>query len=337
MLRVTLAATVAAFLLLTANAVAAPPAWFAEGTDLITAADPQANCAPDAEGKVSCSPGGSPEAHVIYNGVAMWGYCTGLEVPGLPPWYECELRVAHDAVARSTPQHGCIRSTNTMSGDKQRAWFWDLYQPPKAAETAELATLAECIAKTEGAPPAKRPGKLKFRKQGKGLGLNGGAGTNGGTFVERLSVTLPEGVAFAPKRTCSRAVAAALTLRQLRDGRCSILMSGILDDEEHGAWFAIAGPQRKVWLRARQGDKLVGFDTGKLLAARGGYGQTLVAELGQLELNAEVVGIDADGLRSGRSCAGKKLGYRIELVNDAGTLKTRKKAACRGGGNGGGK
>ena len=63
-------------------------------------------------------------------------------------------------------------------------------------------------------------------------------------------------------------------------------------------------------------------------------GQTLVAELGQLDLNAEFVGVNAAGLRSTRSCGGGKLAYRIELVSDAGTLKTRKKAPCAGGGRG---
>jgi hypothetical protein len=218
-----------------------------------------------------------------------------------------------------------------MYGDRQRAWFWDIYQPPKAFETAELATLAECIAKTQGdRPPDVRRGRISFSRKGKRLSLSGSAGFNGGTLLQRLSVTLPKDVSFAPERTCSRAVAREVTLRDLKRGRCSVVMAGMLDDPEHNFWFAIAGPKRNVWLRARlQSGKLVGFGTGRVKAAKSGYGQTLVAEVGQIGLNAELVGLQAEHLRSSRSCR-NGLRYKIELVTEAGTLKTGKKARCPG-------
>ena len=264
--------------------------------------------------------------------VAVWGSCAGSDrSPG--PGYACRFRVAHSAVPDSTPNHGCARST----GDKERAWFWDIYQPPKAFETAELGTLAECIAKTAGdRPPEIHPGRMSFAARGKALTLTGDAGINAGTFAERLSVSLPKAVAFAPTRTCSRAVAQALTSTRAMMRRCSVLMGGLLDDPAHDFWFAIAGPKRpgggrQVWLRAAANRKLVGFGTGSLKPAAGGYGQTLVAQLGQLALNAELVGLRAEGLRATGRCAGTKLRYRIELVNDAGTIKTRKTTGCPGG------
>jgi hypothetical protein len=326
MLRVTLVVGAAAFLVLTANAAAAPPAWFGEGTAFITAADPQANCAPDAAGRVSCGLGS-----VIHDGVAMRGGCGGSDSSG----YECKFDVSHDVKFGGVPQHHCVRTTQPAA-KKERAWFWDIEQPPKPYETAELATLAECVAKQQGDSQAEtRAGFLRFFTRGSGLGLYGAAGSNAGTFPRRLSVTLPKGVAFAPARSCRRAVARALTLASRR---CSDLIAGRLNDPKHTGWVAFAGPmqqggRRKVWLRARHGNHWVGFGTGTVLPASGRYGQKLVAPLGQLGLNTTLIELFAEHLRSTRPC-GRGLRYRIQLVNDAGTINTRKTARCDGGGSG---
>ena len=334
MLRPTLASTAVAFFLMAGSAVGAPPAWFDEGTAFITTVSPGADCSPAAIGTppFPCHTGDPAvnEGYVVYNGVAVKGSCAGADSRG----YGCEFRVSHDANPPDPePFHNCVRNTYA---DKERAWFWDRYQPPEPAATAELATLAECIAKKKAAADSNTSsGGLSFEKQGKGLFLNGSAPSNAGRIPKRLSVTLPQGVSFQPKRTCSRRAARRLTLDNWK--RCTQIMSGRLNDPNTTAWFAFAGPKlsggrREVWLRARRGDELVGFGTGTIQPPSGGYGQRLVVNIGQLDLNTSHIELFAEHLRSTKRCRNGRR-YRLELVTDAGTIKTSKKDACSGDGS----
>jgi hypothetical protein len=328
MLRAILAAATAAFFLIAGSAAAAPPPWFDEGTSFITTVSPGADCSAAAIGTppFPCHIGDLAvnEGYVVYNGVAVKGSCAGSDSNG----YLCDFRVSHDANPPGNgPFHDCVRYTR----DKERAWFWDRYLPPRPAAIAELATLAECIGKVDAAADSNTSsGQASFEKQGKGLSLSGAAPSNAGTIPKRLSVTLPKGVSFNPKRGCSRGVARALTLDNAK--RCSVVMSGRLNDPNTVAWYAIAGPKqskgrRKVWLRARRSDDLVGFGTGTIYPASGGYGQKLVVNLGQLGLKASAIELFAEHLRSTKRC-GNGRRYRLELTTEAGTIKTSKKDAC---------
>jgi hypothetical protein len=231
-------------------------------------------------------------------------------------------------------RHNCIRTTEYATRD--RAWFWDLYNPPRAAATAELATLAECIAKQdadEQIEPTK--GFISLTKSGSSVSLYGAAPSNAGLVPERLTVTLPKGLSFVAKRPCSEGFARSMTLAS--NDRCGQVMGGRLRDTRFRAWFAFAGPKlsggrRQIWLRARRSN-LAGFGTGTIHPASGGYGQKLVAELGQLGLNASFIELNADRLRSTKPC-GKKRRYRLELVTEAGPAGGGGKVKCRGGGGG---
>ena len=332
MLRAILAAATAAFCLIPAGVAAARPAWVDEGVAFITTVSPGANCAPDAMAAppFPCQIGDNAvnEGYVVYNGVAVKGYCAGAD----STQYVCDFRVSHDAnpPGNGGPFHHCMRGT---SGGKERAWFWDRYQPPRPAATGELATLAECIAKVDAeADTNTSKGGLSFQKQGKGLILNGSAPSNAGNIPKRLAVTLPKGVSFNPKRPCSRSVARGVTLDTGQ--RCTVVMSGRLNDPNTVAWYALAGPKqpggrRKLWLRARRGDELVGFGTGTIQPASGGYGQKLVANVGQLGLNASMIELLAEHLRSTKRCRNGRR-YRLELTTDAGTMKTSSKRTAAG-------
>ena len=332
MLRAILAATTAAFCRIPVGVAAARPAWVDEGVAFITTVSPGANCAPDAMAvpPFPCQIGDNAvnEGYVVYNGVATKGSCAGSD----STVYVCEFKVSHDAnpPSGSKPFHNCKRST-VANQNKERAWFWDRYQPPEPAATAEFATLAECIAKTTAAADSNTtPGGMSFEKQGKGLFLGGSAPSNAGRIPKRLSVTLPKGVSFNPKRACSRSSARGLTLDNWT--RCSRIMSGRLNDPNTSGWFSFAGPKqsggrRKVWLRVRRGDRLVGFGSGTIYPASGGYGQKLVVNLGPFGLNASAIELFAEHLRSTKRC-GNGRRYRLELLTDAGTVKTSKKDGC---------
>ena len=135
---------------------------------------------------------------------------------------------------------------------------------------------------------------------------------------------------LAAKRPCSQSFAHGLTFDNWQ--RCTVIMSGRLNDPNTTAWFAFAGPKqskgrRKVWLRARRGDDLVAFGTGTIKPPSGGYGQKLVANIGQLGLNTSHIELFSEHLRSTKRC-GNGRRYLIELVTDAGAMKTSKKAGC---------
>jgi hypothetical protein len=146
----------------------------------------------------------------------------------------------------------------------------------------------------------------------------------------RRGVTLPKGVSFNAKRPCSRRAARRRTFDNWQ--RCTQVMSGRLSDPNTTAWFAFAGPKqsggrRKVWLRARRGDELVGFGTGTIQPPSGGYGQKLVANIGQLGLNTSHIELFAEHLRSTKRCRNGRR-YRLELTTDAGTVKSSKRDGC---------
>ena len=330
MLRAILAAATVAFFLIAGSAVAAPPAWVGEATGFIKSVSPGADCSPDGLGQppFSCHIGDLAVngGYVVHAGVALKGGCAGDEARG----YACEFKVSHDAnpPGDNEPFHNCTRSTfNGTDG----AWSWSRYKPPGPAAVAKLATLAECIAKVDAAADSDTSsGGVSFSKQGKGLFMSGSAPSNAGNIAKRLSVTLPKGVSFNPKRACSRSVVRALTLDNWE--RCPRVMAGRLNDPNTTAWFAFAGPKqsggrRKVFLRARRSDDLVGFGTGTIQRGPRGYGQKLVVNLGQLNLNTSHIELVAERLRSTKRC-GNGRRYRLELTTDAGTIKTSKKDRC---------
>jgi hypothetical protein len=269
---------------------------------------------------------------VAYNGLALRGYCAIIL-----GHHRCEFGVAHDPDPSATKvRHNCIRTTEYATRD--RAWFWDLYNPPRPAATAELATLAECIAKAEsGEPVEPSKGSISLTRNGSFVSLYGFAPGNAGLAAERLTVRLPKGMKFVVKRPCSEGFARSMTLDN--NERCGQVMGGRLRDTRLRAWFAFAGPKqsggrRRLWLRARHDDDLVGFGTGTIFPASGGYGQKLVVQLGPLGLEASAIELSAPRLRATKSCS-KKRRYRLELVTDAGTAKGSGMVRCGGGGGGG--
>ena len=333
MLRAILAATAVAFFLIAGRAVGAPPAWFDEGTALITTVSPGADCSPATIGTppFPCHTGDPAvnEGYVVYNGVAVKGSCAGADSTGYGANSGSRMmRIRRPgAVSQLRAEHARGQGARVVLGPI----------PAAGARRDGRARHARPVHRQEEG--GRRFQHLRRRavisEAGKGPVLHGSAPSNAGRIPKRLSVTPPQDVSFQPKRTCSRRAARRLTLDNWK--RCTQIMGGRLNDPNATAWFAFAGPKqsggrREVWLRARRGDELVGFGTGTIQPPSGGYGQRLVVNIGQLDLNTSHIELFAEHLRSTKRCRNGRR-YRLELVTDAGTIKSSKKDACSGGGS----
>lgn len=106
----------------------------------------------------------------------------------------------------------------------------------------------------------------------------------------RLTIWLPKGVTVsgAPAKACSQAFAKSATLTTIK--RCAKILAGRLPggSDDLTAWFAYAGPKqgtkRRLWVRGRGGDDLVGFGTGWIEPAKGAWRTKITVELGQLDM-----------------------------------------------------
>jgi hypothetical protein len=337
MIRVLLAVAAAMLAFTAAPAGAATPDWLAEGAGVITSADPAAVCTPDAQGFMfgcQIDAANTTDRWRLYNGRGLSGSCGGREGAD----WTCGFRSSAGASAPSgeKPHFDCQRSTSPQSG-KTDAWYWSRYAPPKPAALATTATLAECLAKTtvpDDDTPKETSGALGFTHRGRnGLLLTGGAGSNGGLRLRRLTVTLPKDVRFDVRRTCTRAFARGMTLDNHE--RCTQVFAGRLNDTDQSAYFAYAGPSqrgtRKVWIRTRSGDELVGFATGTIRKGPRGYGEQLVLDFVPLGIESTAVELYSEHLRG--PC--RRSRYKLALVNDRGTLRTSAQATCTRGRGGG--